>query len=254
MERIRTRFQGLVNIIRFNWHFYVIALSVLIALLMVAFYFPSPIQTSTYVLCGLLIISILISLIVSYYVYDASGLYELRWLNEWIRGNEKKIVNIHAGFDETSTLLQQKFPQAELLVFDFYDPRKHTEISIQRARKAYPSYPGTQSITTSQLPLEDESADTIFLLLAAHEIRKEEERILFFRELHRTLKLTGEIVVVEHLRDLPNFLAYTIGFFHFHSRKVWLKTFRTSGLIIRKEKKINPFITLFILEKHDPSS
>lgn len=254
MERIRTRFQGLVNIIRFNWHFYIIALAVLIALLVIAFYFPSPVQTSTYVLCGLLLISMVISLLVSWYVYDASGLYELRWLDEWISGNEKVIVNIHAGFDETSALLQQKFPQAKLSAFDFYDPRQHTEVSIRRARKAYPPYPGTQSITTAQLPLTDGSADTVFLILAAHEIRNEEERVLFFRELHRTLKPDGRIIVVEHLRDAANFLAYTIGFFHFHSRTAWLRTFSRSGLRIWKEKKINPFINLFILDKHDPAS
>ena len=45
----------------------------------------------------------------------------------------------------------------------------------------------------------------------------ETERTLFFKELHRILKREGELVIVEHLRDLPNFLAYTIGFFHYWS-------------------------------------
>ncbi|RYG41354.1 MAG: methyltransferase domain-containing protein, partial [Chitinophagaceae bacterium] len=122
------------------------------------------------------------------------------------------------------------------------------------ARKAYPLFPGTQKITTGHLPLESGSIDMAFLILAAHEIRKEQERIIFFRELHRALKPGGRIIVVEHLRDLPNFIAYTIGFLHFLSRGTWLKTFSGAGLRVDAQRKINPFINLFILEKNDPAS
>ncbi len=45
------------------------------------------------------------------------------------------------------------------------------------------------------------------------EMRKKE--LSFFNELNRVLKPNGQIVVTEHLRDLNNFLAYNIGFFHF---------------------------------------
>ena len=59
------------------------------------------------------------SLLVSWYVYDLSNLYKLSWL--FPNNDNIKIVNIHAGFDETSVLLSAKFPNAELIVFDFYD-------------------------------------------------------------------------------------------------------------------------------------
>ena len=53
-----------------------------------------------------------------------------------------RIVNIHAGFDETSVMLKEKFPACELIVFDFYDPAKHTEVSIQDGRtKGLPAFP-----------------------------------------------------------------------------------------------------------------
>ncbi|RZJ40777.1 MAG: methyltransferase, partial [Chryseobacterium sp.] len=125
MERLRSRFQGLHNIIRFNWHFYVIALAALIALMVIALYLPTTerIQTSIYVLCALLVLSTFVSLCVSYYVYDASGLYELRWLNEWLTGDEQEVVNIHAGFDETSELLRARLSLPKIRVFDFYDPK-----------------------------------------------------------------------------------------------------------------------------------
>ncbi len=96
-------------------------------------------------------------------------------------GTGKQLVNINAGFDETSLLLKEKYPDSDLIVFDFYDPVKHTEISIERARKAYPQFPGTTKISTNNIPLKDNSADYIFLLLAAHEIRNDEERIDVFQ-------------------------------------------------------------------------
>ena len=253
METLRKPFEGIYNIVRFNWHFYVLALSAMLAMLLAglviwpAFAFPAVI------LCLLIALPLLCSLLVSWYVYDCSELYALRWLDQAIQA-PRGIVNIHAGFDESSALLQHKFPEASLRVFDFYDPKKHTEVSIRRARKAYPAFPGTHAIGTDALPLEDGSVDVVFLILAAHEIRDKQERLAFFRELRRVLKPQGKIVVTEHLRDLPNFLAYTIGFFHFQPEGRWKAAFRDSGFRMAQRFTITPFITTFILSKHDPAS
>lgn len=125
---------------------------------------------------------------------------------------------------------------------DFYDPNQHTEVSIERARRAYRPLPDTISIISNKIPLPSNSVDKIFLLLATHEIRNQEERETFFKECKRILRAQGSIIVLEHLRDFPNFLVYTIGFFHFHSHRTWLNTFRTAGLILRAEKKVTPFL------------
>jgi len=245
---MRTPFQGVLNIIRFNWHFYVFAF-VLVGLLLFAVNFVAPpLQTFLLIGCILAAASTLISLLVSWYVYDLSGLYHFKWLEP--QNTENTIVNINAGFDETSALLKAKFDQAELIVLDFYDPAKHTEISIQRARKAYPPFPGTLRVETNNLPLLDNSIAKIFVILSAHEIRDTTERVAFFKELKRALQPTGQIYVIEHLRDVPNFLAYNIGFFHFHAKSSWLITFQGAGLDLKKELKLTPFISTFILDKN----
>lgn len=191
-----------------------------------------------------------ISLLTSYYIYDYTKLYTLDWLDPYLNNQYDRAVNINAGFDETSYLLKHKFKPNEFLVFDFYDPKLHTEISIKRARKAYPSFPQTVEIATNKIPIAENSVDIIFLIFAAHEIRNELERIIFFNELKRCLKSNGKIIVVEHLRDTFNFLAYNIGFLHFHSRNSWVKTFNKSGLFIQNEIKFTPFLTTFILTKN----
>ncbi len=254
MERLRKPFQGVKNIIRFNWHFYLLAAFGVALLFLLDYFLPIPYSGIALTVCILLLASTTISLLVSLYVYDLSGLYELRWMDDFSITENGTIASINAGFDETSVLLRQKFPRAELLAFDFYNPATHTEVSIQRARRAYPAFPGTKEISTVRLPVEDHSFDGIFLILAAHEIRSEEERTVFFRELRRALSDNGTIVVTEHLRDLPNFLAYNIGFFHFIPRSSWIRTFKNAKLKIAGEKKITPFITTFILEKDDPQS
>lgn len=250
MELKRKPFQGVWNIIRFNWHFYLLSIGAILLTLLLIYFIDEPYRFYLKVMCLLVVGTTLISLLVSFYVYDLSGLYNFEWLDQLDVSAQNKIVNINAGFDETSVLLKEKFKNSELIVFDFYDPSKHTEISIERARKAYPPYPGTIQVETSNIPLTDNLVDFIFVILSAHEIRNIEERIVFFKGLNRSLKPKGQIIVVEHLRDLPNFLAYNIGFFHFHSKNAWGKTFEGAELEILKELKITPFISTFILKKH----
>ena len=250
MDGIRGNLDGVRNIIRFNWHLYVLPL-VLVSLF---FLFRSYVNFIAQLLFGsILVLTIcftLISLWVSWYIYDRSDLYKFTWLEEIGMANNDAILNIHAGFDETSVVLKNKLNNAEFLIMDFYDPLKHTEVSIKRARKAYPPNPNVQAINTSSIPVADNSADKVFTILSAHEIRDRNERIIFFKEIERALNTSGQVIVIEHLRDAANFVAYNIGFLHFHSRASWLETFSAAGLLLTKEIKITPFITTFILEKN----
>jgi SAM-dependent methyltransferase len=244
MARMRGRFEGVGNIVRFNWPFFVVAALGVIGLAIAGVLTPFPWAA----LCGLAILGIvgpvLVSLLASHFIYDRSELYDLGWLNV---DAPDRLVNIHAGFDETSALLAIKFPQAHLRVLDFYDPDKHTEPSIKRARVRYPEYPNTEKVTTRALPMDPASADLVCLILSAHEVRDPTERTAFFREIHRGMAPGGRIVVVEHLRDAPNFLAYTVGFLHFHSRAAWLATFEAAGLVVESEEKHTPFLSVFTL-------
>jgi hypothetical protein len=252
MEAVkRTPYQGVFNIVRFNWHFYIAAAVLVITLFAVA---PLLDNLRCWLCISIAIATItstLVSLFVSHYIYDRSDLYDFHWLRQNNNLKSQCIVNLHAGFDETSTILRNTFPKSNLVVLDFYDPSKHTELSIERARKTYGPFEGTIKTATGKLSIAADSTDMIFNIFALHEVRSRKERVHFLKQQADALKNEGRIFVVEHLRDIPNFLAFNIGFFHFFSRREWLDNFSRAELTTERKFKITPFITAFILKKID---
>lgn len=243
----RSPFQGVSTVVRFNWHLYVIAFGASAALFVLAALTSGWLALACLAVSTLAILSIGISLAATWLAYDASGLYRLHWLDPWLAG-QGRAANINAGFDETTALLRDRFPCFVWSVFDFYDPARHTEISIRRARNACPPAAETIAISTRRLPVPDASLDRILLILAAHEIRDAGERIAFFRELRRALAPGGLIIVTEHLRDLPNIAAYNVGAFHFHRPSTWRASFAAAGFIPVATLKPAPLITAFVLK------
>ncbi len=244
MEVSRTAFQGIKNIIRFNWHFYVIAAVSILLLIAISQFLSGILVYFIYATIGFTMLGILASLAVSYYVYDYSDLYQLHWIE---KENPKQILSVNAGFDETSDLIKNKKPNTTLSIIDFYNPNKHTEVSIKPARERYPSPKETISVETDKLPFSDKRFDLILCVLSAHEIREQRERTRFFKELSRVLATEGKLMVTEHLRDTNNFLAFQIGFFHFYSKANWTTVFEEAGLKMKELHKNNPFISTFIL-------
>jgi hypothetical protein len=249
MELKRKPYQGVWNIVRFNWPFYVVAGFVILLVIGIAGYFSGLIYYFLLAAALAACVGMLVSLVVSHYIYDRSRLYDFDWLDGLNFPQAGSALTVNAGFDETTSILQHKFPSLRFSMADFYDPHLHTEPSIERARKIYPPKPEVRKVNTADLPYNDQQFDLLFVLLSAHEIRNPKERILFFSELKRVLRDGGIIIVMEHLRDLPNFLAYTIGFFHFHSHAAWIKCFELAGLKLEREEKQTAFISLFILTK-----
>lgn len=244
---MRRPLQGVGNIVRFNWPFYLLVVILLLAIMVLGTLTHGYIKLVMIAVGACILLPMAISLFVSLYVYDLSGLYDLRWLKHASIKSDGHFANIHAGFDETTLLLRERCTSASITIYDFYDPRLHTEASIRRARAAYPALPETIHITTSYIPAGDKSLDAIFLIFAAHEIRDIEECKHFLDECRRVLRPDGRVIVTEHLRDTANFVAYTIGAFHFFPLESWLSVFHRAGLRIERQFRINPFVTTFIL-------
>jgi ubiquinone/menaquinone biosynthesis C-methylase UbiE len=246
MEPKRRKFEGVLNILSFNRHYYVFGLIFLAALAGSHLLFKWP-DTIFQLIVIAFLYGLIMPLIVSAWVYDFSHFYHFHWLKKHIRDDEKPplLVNINAGFDETSFIIKNRFPESDLKVFDFYNAQQHTEPAIKRARKVSYTFPDTQLIASNSIPLNDHSADIIFLLSAVHEIRSHDEKIKFLKECHRICKPGGKVIMVEHLRDFPNFLAFSVGFTHFFFRSVWKNAFERAGFTSFHETKFTPFMSVF---------
>ena len=238
------RFKGVSQIVRFNWPFFACAtFSVLLALGITPL-LPDKFQLWVWAAVAIGSASVVLSLIASWYAYDLTQPYSFKYLS----GQPARIANIHAGFDESSLALKQRFPGSSIDTFDFYDPKKHTEASIRRARSRL-QHPCQQHVfaqTTYQLGMI--SFDAICLIFAAHEIRDSAERIAFFHALKTAMKPMGYLYVVEHLLDWRNALVYSMGSLHFYTEKTWKNTFSQAGWKIVSRKQVNGLVVCYQLQ------
>jgi hypothetical protein len=237
----RGRFQGVLQIAAYHWLAYVVAAAGMPAALLL----PPPWRSVALAIALPGMLWACVSLAVSHYIYDWSAIYRLDWLERSLLRTPRRWVNIHAGLDETSLALAGLFPDSVGEILDIYDPVEMTEPSIQRARRLAGAQPAARLAKWRALPLRDEAADTAFVIFAAHELRRPEARIL---------RSGGELVLVEHLRDWPNFLAFGPGFFHFLPERAWRQAADAAGFELRLRFALTPFVHAFVLRRHDTSA
>ena len=244
----RGPFDGVLQIVRYNWSLYVAAIfgSVLVIGFVVVVHPPT-------VLAGLLILGAIaalfwlaVSLAVSHYVYDRSDLYRWQWIRERIAPNAGHVVNIHAGLDETSLALQEMYPAAEVTILDIYDAAEMPEPSIARARREVGSTLASVNADFRKLPLATASADLVTVIFVAHELRRPASKEAFFRDLARVIKPGGRVLLVEHLRDAWNLLAFGPGAFHFFPRSEWLRVADATGFRLSEEISWTVFVHAFV--------
>jgi ubiquinone/menaquinone biosynthesis C-methylase UbiE len=245
------RFAGVAKIVRYNVRFYLVSAGVLAiaTLLVLPNKVPQSLRLPVLSAGGLVVFWTLSSLLVSWYVYDHAGVTRWEWLPSRIAATPQRWANIHAGLDESTTALRQLFPGTAGSAVDVYDAGEMTEPSIARARRIHPSAEPFLQGQSDALPLPDHGCDAVFLLFAAHEIRAAHHRTELFSETARVLRAEGFVVLVEHLRDWKNFLAFGPGFLHFHSRRNWLRIIRAAGFVVEQESTVTPFVECFVLRK-----
>ena len=238
---------GLTQIFDYNRPFYLRTLAGVLIAVLVSPRVPTLVRIPLLLAAGAALFWICSSLLVSHYVYDRSPLHRVEWLPACLLHFPQSWINVHAGLDESSVRIRRLFPGSEGRILDIYDPRKMTEPSIRRARRTVAL--SSRQANADCLPVPDNTIDTAFLIFAAHELRRHGDRARLFREIARVLRSEGELVLIEHLRDWKNFLAFGPGFLHFLSKSAWQSAANAAGLPIRLHSTVTPFVHVFVLHK-----
>jgi hypothetical protein len=243
-----TRQSGAARIFLYNWPTYAGTWSVAIAVLVCL---PRAHPTVAWALAaaagGALLWSF-VSLVVSLYIYDRSALAGATWIPPLLPPRARTWASIHAGLDHEIDV-DAVIPEGCVGRLDIFDPRFMTASSIRRARERTATARGSSPCSPTALALADEACDTVVIAFTAHEIRDRAARERFFEEIRRCLKPGGRALVVEHLRDLANFVAFGPGFLHFLPRREWLRLARHAGLTVEGESRITPWVMALTLER-----
>ncbi len=250
--KIHGGFQGAWQIVRFNPWFYTAALGLSVAGAWLRPWMWVSGFWGWAVLVGYALAAwwTLASLVVSHWVYDRSD-----WRRgDWLRGLEglrsmRRLLNVHAGFDETTERLRAWLSDAEIESLSLFDPARLTERSIHRAAAYRPSPPGEWKGSPEAWPVPVGGYDAVLFLLSAHEFRRHEERAGLLRRARESLAAQpGSLVVLaEHARDTANFIAFGPGLWHFHSTGAWRAAWEEAGFEMTEALRVTPFLRVWVL-------
>ncbi|MCI0414901.1 class I SAM-dependent methyltransferase [bacterium] len=244
------RCKGAIDVIRFNLPIYLITFFIL----MFAWALTYSLGTGsmrTLVVCVLVASTfwLLSSIIASHWVYDCSPLSRWTWLCELFPKSPRRWLSIHAGLDETASL-RKFFQDDQGISMDIFDSSEMTEPSIARARRIKnESLPAIRA-HLERFPFREASFDAVFLVFSLHEVRNAAARSHLITEVKRTLKREGSVFILEHGRNLANFIAFGPGCLHFLPYNVWFQLATEVGLRFQTEMSFTALVKglLFKLE------
>ena len=189
-----------------------------------------------------------VSLLVSHYIYDRSSLVAGTWVAPLLPARVARWATIDAGLD-AEVALDDAMPGTCVARLDLFDGDIVRAPSVARARARTPRIHAAIAARATSLPLADDSCDVVTVVFTAHEVRTPADRDAFFVELCRVLRRGGRVLLVEHLRDIPNFVAFGPGFLHFKSRSEWLRLAAHAQLTVAAERRVTPFVMAMALVK-----
>jgi SAM-dependent methyltransferase len=236
---------GVGRVIAFNWPKYVVATIVLIGCIIATIVVSGAARAVAFLGALGLGYGIMGSLFATWWAYDhrADDLYQ-KIARQHTATDQSDWILVHAGLDESRARLSKIIGQP-VQVFDV-GPTNDTSRSLRRAHSLIPRTGQVIETTTNYATgLPDGSVDTVVLLFGIHEIGNGQNAANLLLELGRVVRSAGSIVIVEHLRDIPNAVVYGPAVLHFGSGRHWKRVIANSSLHIRSSERVAGLISVF---------
>lgn len=182
-----------------------------------------------------------VSLAASWWVYDLSPLRHWRFFADRLPRPPSRILLVVAGFDEVSPVLGEVFPGVEIDVVDVVD---EAGASVRRARRLYPA--DAPIVQPAELG-RGQTYDLVLFAQSAHEIGDPLPRHAMFAAARAAVGDTGSVVVVEHVRDMANAIAFGPGCWHFQTAATWRESFVAGGLLTMDHTTVTPLVHCWVL-------
>lgn len=169
------------------------------------------------------------------------------WVADTAR-SPRRWLNVTTGFDDSSAWLLDRFPTADGATLDLFDASRDQERPLLRARHRFT--PAAASVPPDDIGLSVASGayDAVFLLMSAHEAHGSDRAVLF-DSATRALAPGGRVILVEHLHDLANTLAFGPGAQHFQTEATWSSTAQAAGLRLVSQVRHSPFVHGYVFER-----
>jgi hypothetical protein len=254
MPASRTRLAGVRMVLRYNWPLYLTGVAATGAAAAVASapQIPGVVRHAglTGAVAGTWLSAA--SLVATWWAYDHSELYRWTWLERALPDPPRDWLVVHAGLDEASPALRERWPQARGATLDVHAGRLPMTASLARARRV--TRAGHRPDGAAEIG-EAGQLDAVVAFLSAHELRRRADRDQLIRELTGPLRPGGRLVIVEHVRDVRNAIAYGPAVTHFLPSGEWRRAIRQGGLEIVHDERLTPFLLLLAAERPwDPTS
>ena len=231
---------GVGRVVLFNWPKYVAAIALLALGVVAASYSNGTVRLTLMLVCTLIVYGFTASLVATWWVYDhrAQRLYQ-SIANQ--RHDTAPWLLVHAGFDESHGRLQALLgPPAHQ--FDI-GPSRDRSRSLRRAHALC----GRDGVpVTGPLPVGDSSIGLVVVLFGIHELHSDSDAIALLREVNRVTVGDGAVVIVEHLIDVANIVAYGPAAWHFSSGGRWRHAVAAAGMFLKSSTRVGGLVTVMV--------
>jgi ubiquinone/menaquinone biosynthesis C-methylase UbiE len=255
-ELLRNRqYSGTLSTLVYNWPIFGGALFFGGVALTAGFWLESPWNWILWI-AGIGSIGLILNiLIASFIVYDWGSKREYDRLIELADLQQANvIIDITCGKLRGTQGLLSRLKQGHYFLIDVYDAKKMTDPALRWAREMAPPLEAERRIyrrtaSPEALPIPHNWADVVYCSFSLHELQNNEDRQKIFAEFARILKPNGKLLLAEHGRDLPNFIAFGLGVLSFFSPGTWAKHIKEAGLTIQHHERWRGLVHLWVAER-----